>query len=127
MKPKRKKRAVTLIEIMIVILLIGLIGGALAFNMKGSMEKGKVFKSEQNCARISDALMMAYAEGKFDIETECANRAKVKSVLKKSPLIKNVDKVLKDGWGVDITIECNKNGDLVVSSAKADAWNAKNN
>ncbi len=53
----------TLIEIMIVILLIGMIGGALAFNMRGSMDEGKKFKTRQNIARVYDILMMEHAEG----------------------------------------------------------------
>ena len=60
---KIKKRFITLIEIMIVILLIGLIGGALAFNMRGSIDEGKAFKSEQNISRLHDVLMMEYANG----------------------------------------------------------------
>ncbi len=99
MTKKRKKRAVTLIEIMIVILLIGLIGGALAFNMRGSVDKGKIFKTEQNCARVYDALMMASAIGEFDCEKDCNDPDKIKATLKSSQLIKDVDKVLVDGWG----------------------------
>ena len=39
----RKKRAITLLEIMIVILLIGLIGGVVSYNLKGTLDKGKAF------------------------------------------------------------------------------------
>lgn len=53
----------TLIEIMIVILLIGIVGGALAFNMKGSLDHGRDFKTEQNCQRVSDILNMELAKG----------------------------------------------------------------
>lgn len=98
MKHQKKKRAVTLIEIMIVILLIGLIGGALAFNMRGSVDKGKIFKSEQNAARVYDALMMASASGDFNLD-DCNNPAKVKEVLEKSALVKDANKVILDGWG----------------------------
>lgn len=59
---KRQKRPVTLIEIMIVILLIGIIGGALAFNMRGSLDKGRQFKTEQNIARVKDILEMKFAD-----------------------------------------------------------------
>ena len=118
MKLKRKKRAVTLIEIMIVILLIGLIGGTLAVNMRGSMEKGKAFKTEQNCNKVYDALMLAYAEGKFDLEpSELSNHVKIKQILSKSPLIKNADQVLKDGWGKPLEFSI-VNGDLVVAQKK---------
>ena len=117
---KKKKRAVTLIEIMIVIVLIGLIGGALAFNMRGSVDKGKIFKSEQNAARVYDALMMASAVGEFKLE-DYNNNTKVKAALKKSALIKDVDKALTDGWGEEIQIRRHGNNDLEVFSAKARA------
>lgn len=121
---RRKKRAVTLIEIMIVILLIGLIGGALAFNMRGSMDKGKEFKTEQNCARVYDALMIAYAAGEFNLE-DYDNLAKVQQVLENSPMIKDATKTLKDGWGVNLIIQ-HENGDLLVFSQKArDLENAR--
>ncbi len=58
-----KKQAITLIEIMIVILLIGLIGGTLAYNMRGSLDKGKEFKTEQNKSKLYDVLMLEYAKG----------------------------------------------------------------
>jgi type II secretory pathway pseudopilin PulG len=115
MKRKEKKRSVTLIEIMIVILLIGLIGGALAFNMRGSLEKGKVFKTEQNCAKVREALLMAYTLGEFEIKN-CSNAAAVKEALENSPFIKDVDKVLVDGWGELLLITLKGNDDIEVTS-----------
>lgn len=41
-KTKRKKQSITLVEMMVVITLIGIIGGALAFNMRGSLQKGNL-------------------------------------------------------------------------------------
>jgi prepilin-type N-terminal cleavage/methylation domain-containing protein len=117
---KRKKRAVTLIEIMIVILLIGLIGGALAFNMRGSMDKGRVFKSEQNAARVYDALMMAYAEGNFEL-SQYNDEKRILEILNKSPLIKDGTKIIKDAWGEKLKIEV-ENNELLVYSAKAKQW-----
>jgi type II secretory pathway pseudopilin PulG len=98
---KNQKRPVTLIEIMIVILLIGLIGGALAFNMRGSVDKGKLFKTEQNCARVYDALMMEYAKGEKSLEQIAANPKKFLAI---SPLVKDGATLLKDAWGNDLTI-----------------------
>ncbi len=115
MKGKRKKRPVTLIEIMIVILLIGLIGGALAFNMRGSMDKGKVFKSEQNVSRVYDALMMEYAKGTQSIP-DIINRSR--TILQDSPLVKDVDKVLKDGWGENLQIVAEGDNNLDVYSQR---------
>lgn len=123
MKQKRKKRAVTLIEIMIVILLIGLIGGALAFNMRGSMDKGRMFKTEQNCCRVYDALMMAYASGEFELN-DYQNQAKIEDILSKSPLIKDSKKVMLDAWGDTLKFRL-ENSDLVVYSEKAEKWESE--
>ena len=46
MKKKKKQYALTLIEIMIVIVLIGLIGSVIGANMKGSLDEGKAFKTK---------------------------------------------------------------------------------
>jgi type II secretory pathway pseudopilin PulG len=112
---KNRKRSVTLIEIMIVILLIGLIGGALAFNMRGSMDKGKLFKTEQNCARVYDALMMEYAKGEKSLDEIVEDKERI---LENSPLVKGGKKILKDAWGNDLTIVVSGD-ELQIFSAKA--------
>jgi len=123
MKGKRKKRPVTLIEIMIVILLIGLIGGALAFNMRGSVDKGRVFKTEQNISRVYDALMMEYAKGENDLKQIVDNRV---TVLKECPFVKDGPKLLKDAWGNDLSITIDQEADdIVVTSPKLDQIDAK--
>ena len=118
MKGKRKKRPVTLIEIMIVILLIGLIGGALAFNMRGSMDKGKVFKSEQNASRVYDSLMMEYAKGTININEIVGNKEAILKILNESPLVKDAEKILKDGWGEELQIVAKGDNDLDVYSQR---------
>ena len=114
---KKKKRPVTLIEIMIVILLIGLIGGALAFNMRGSMDKGRVFKTEQNKARVYDALMMANAAGEFNLSDHDKEDV-VKQVLQDSPFIKDADTALLDGWGTRLVIDLDGDDDLDIYSQR---------
>lgn len=91
---KRKKRPITLIEIMIVILLIGLIGGALAFNMRGSVDEGKAFKTRQNISRIEDILMLELVKGKETLQ-EIAGHWE--ETVRASPLVKG-DDIVKDGW-----------------------------
>ncbi len=115
MKEKRRKRPVTLIEIMIVIMLIGLIGGALAFNMRGSMDKGRSFKTEQNISRVYDALMMEYAKGEKNLEEIVADP---ELVLEDCPFIKEGAKLLKDGWGNDLIITITDDDDLKITSPK---------
>ncbi len=117
MKRRVKKKAVTLIEIMIVILLIGLIGGALAFNMRGSMDKGKIFKTEQHCARVYDALMMEYAKGDKTLAQIVEDKI---NIMKETPIAKDGEKFLKEAWGVELDIQVDQtNDDLVISRKKS--------
>ena len=111
-KKKKKKRAVTLIEIMIVIMLISLIGGALAFNMRGSMDQGRAFKTDQNIARVRDILLMADVDGDLstdDIVTGWRN------IVGKSSLV-DASKVIVDGWNQPLNVVKNDDNDIVVTS-----------
>lgn len=119
---KKKKRAVTLIEMMIVILLIGLIGGALAFNMRGSLDKGRSFTTEQNILRIQDILTLEHA----DRQTSLPEIARTwEAIVLRSPLVKG-DKIIKDGWGERFSVSVNteQNADQLfkIESAKNTAF-----
>ncbi len=106
----RKKRAITLLEIMIVILLIGLIGGVVSYNLKGTLDKGKAFASDEGAKKLEDILNLEIQQGTMtsqEIAQDTSdNRAVVRSVVLNSGLIsaKQVDKFLKDGWGEFYTI-----------------------
>ncbi|MCH9608555.1 MAG: hypothetical protein S4CHLAM45_11330 [Chlamydiales bacterium] len=118
---KKKKRSVTLIEIMIVIMLIGLIGGALAFNMRGSMDQGRVFKTEQNQARIQDILTLEIAKGEDPAKIKSTWETKVKE----SPLA-NQD-IVFDGWKDKFEVSVDGEGEVVVVSKKLNTYNKKKN
>jgi general secretion pathway protein G len=108
-----KKRSITLLEIMIVIFLIGLIGGVVGYNMKGSLDKGRAFKTEQAKKQIRDILLLETASGKSisDIVKE------PRTYLTDSHLVKNVSDLLKDGWGEEfkIALTRDKTDVLVIS------------
>ncbi len=110
----RKKRAVTLIEIMIVILIIGLISGVLAYNFKGSLDKGKVFKSEQGASQIKSILMLELAKGDKTIEEITSDWD---HVLTESGLAAKPQDLMKDGWGQPYSVT-HVNDDIIVESAK---------
>ncbi len=117
MKGRKKKRPVTLIEMMIVIMLIGLIGGALAVNMRGSMNKGRIFKTEQNISRVYDALMMEYAKGEIKTLQEIIDKRE--TILEKCPFVKDGNLLLKDAWGEELTFEIDSlQDDLIVTSSR---------
>ncbi len=110
---KKKKRAVTLIEIMIVIMLISLIGGALAFNMRGSMDQGRAFKTDQNIARVRDILLMATADDDLETSDIVANW---RNIVLNSPIVDG-KKVVVDGWNKPLNVAASGD-DIVVTSEK---------
>ncbi len=116
-----KKRAVTLIEILIVMLLIGIIGGVLAFNMKGSLDKGRIFKTEQSMRLIEDILSMEVACG--------GNRDTVvaswENLVKNSPLAGRGEELTKDGWGEKFSVYPENTEEIKVFSKRYEEWKQK--
>jgi type II secretory pathway pseudopilin PulG len=116
MKTCRKKRTLTLLEIMIVIVLIGLIGSVIGFNMKGSLDEGRAFKTRQAQEQIKDILMLEVARG-TPIDDVIENR---EQYLANSGLVKKAKDFLKDGWGQDFEVKADgrANSNIIVSSEK---------
>lgn len=97
---KKKKRSITLLEIMIVIFLIGLIGGVVGYNMKGSIDRGRAFKTEESMARISDILELEMiSQGLSPPQVV----VQAQSILAKSGFFKDPKTALNDGWGQPMT------------------------
>jgi type II secretory pathway pseudopilin PulG len=112
---RRKKRTLTLLEIMIVIVLIGIIGSVVGVNMKGSLDAGRAFKSRQAIEQIQDILMLEVARG-TPIEEVIQNRA---AYLDESGLVKDGTKFLRDGWGHEFEVKpYGKSGDDIVVTSK---------
>ena len=120
MKRKKKKFALTLIEIMIVIVLIGLIGSVIGANMKGSLDEGRAFKSKYAIDQIKDILMLEVAKGE-SIDTVVAQKEKY---LENSGMVKDVNKMLKDGWGEEFQVS-HKGQKITVYSKALAAYQAK--
>jgi prepilin-type N-terminal cleavage/methylation domain-containing protein len=114
------KRAFTLLEIMIVILLITIITGAVGYNMRGTLEKGKAFRTERAKEQLHDLLIYCYAETK-DADLILKN---VESAITSTGLAKNPKELLKDGWGVPFEIKASKlKNDFVIRSEKLEGYN----
>jgi type II secretory pathway pseudopilin PulG len=120
MKMQTKKRHFSLLEIMIVIFLIGLIGGTIGYNMKGSLDKGRVFKTEESIRQIEDILQLQVAEG-TEINEVAANP---EEYLNRSGLVKDSSKLLHDGWGGEIDVSV-VNDELRVKSKNLEIYNKK--
>jgi type II secretory pathway pseudopilin PulG len=117
---KNTKRHITLLEIMIVIFLISIIGAAIGYNMKGSLERGKAFKTEQAISQINDILLLE-AE-KNDIAMKDIP-PQAEQLLEKSGLVKNTQALMKDGWGEKIRIFVNKKNNLRIVSQRLRSYN----
>ena len=125
MKLRRKKRSLTLLEIMIVIVLIGLIGSVIGFNMKGSLDEGRAFKTRQASEQIKDILMLEVARG-VNIQEVVDNKEKY---LANSGLVKSPEKLLKDGWNepFEVKVNAKTQSDIIVKSEKLKAHDRKKN
>lgn len=113
-----KKRFVTLIEMMIVMFLIALITGALAWNFGGALDKGKVFKTRTNIERLESILLIAAADHPDffdDIESNW------KDFVKQSPLVQNPNTLMKDAWGQEYKVTT-EDGDIQVRSDRLDDY-----
>ncbi len=104
-----------MLEIMIVICLITLITGVIGYNMKGSLDKGKAFRTEQARDQLHDMLLLALSDGKR-IDDILANP---KEVLIKLGLARDPDNLLKDGWNQPFSIRANRaKTDFVIISRR---------
>ena len=110
----KKKNAFTLLEIMIVIFLIGLIGSIIGYNMKGSLDEGKAFKTKQAQIRLREIFELELSKG------TTAERIKEhpEKVLKAAGIVNNPDKLIKDGWGNKFVIEVIDEDTVRVTSEK---------
>jgi prepilin-type N-terminal cleavage/methylation domain-containing protein len=111
---KKGKKGLTLIEIMIVILILGLISGLFMYNMKGSLEEGKAFKTEQASQQIQEIFSMQIAMG---VDPELVQK-EPELVLKNAKMFKDPKSMLKDGWGVSYKIEVSEDDEVFVRSDK---------
>jgi type II secretory pathway pseudopilin PulG len=110
-----KRRFVTLIEMMIVMFLIALITGVVAYNYRGSLDEGKAFKTKAAIERLETILNLEAAQHPSFMQ----NTSAWQEVVRRSPLVQNVDALLKDGWGEDYEVTSDpSNGTIEVRSKK---------
>jgi len=92
---RRQQRGMTLIEIMVVVIIIGLIGTAVAVNVIGRLNEAKVQTAKSDIAKIADAIdqykMMRnnYPTGEEALDV----------LIREKFLKANKDGKIKDPWG----------------------------
>lgn len=111
---QQKKKYITLIEIMIVMFLIALIAGVVAYNYRGSLDEGRAFETKQNMQKVKNILELYYLKQPGGIPTEL-DAAKAQDALKKSGLVPDAAKLVQDGWGKAFTIKV-ENGEIMVTT-----------
>ena len=118
----KRRRYLTLIEIMVVIVLIGLIGGVVAYNVGGSLQEGKAFKTKQGALQIGNILMLEVASSPAGLATLQNNW---QDTLASSPLVKRGGKdLLADGWGGEYTVTV-VDDQLQITSQAYTTWYTK--
>ncbi|MBA3958524.1 MAG: general secretion pathway protein GspG [Parachlamydiaceae bacterium] len=116
-----QRRCITLIEIMIVMFLIALITGVVAYNYRGALDEGKAFKTKAGIERLQTILNLAVADNP-DIQLSGGGW---KTIIENSPLVSNHRALTKDGWGVDYIVNYDsQTGNVAVRSEKLDAYEA---
>ena len=111
---KIRKQAITLLEIMIVIFIIGIIGSVIGYNMKGSMDEGRAYRSEHGSKQVHDLLTLKIAEG-YNIEEVLGDAP---TFLKQTGFVSNPTKLLKDGWNQNYEIRRINEDEFIVYSPK---------
>lgn len=119
----KKKRHITLMEIIIVMFLIALITGVIVLNYQGTLEEGKAFKTKAAIERVETILNLKAAESPGILEN--IDRG-WEDVIRGSPLVKNPNDFINDGWGKKFDVEV-KDGTINVNSTNyQDYLNKKN-
>jgi general secretion pathway protein G len=116
-----KKRYITLIEIMIVMFLIALITGVIAYNYRGSLDEGKAFKTKAAIEKVETILNLRASEDPH-LQDSITSPSVWQDIIKHSPLVSNSNALLKDGWGGDFTVTIDTSGAIRVHSQKYEEY-----
>lgn len=118
-----KRRFLTLIEMMIVMFIIALITGGLAYRYVGSLDESRAFKTKVAIDRVSGILNLKAADDPSFIEKA---RSEWEGVIDTSPLVANANDLKNDGWGQKFQIDVIDGDTIIVRSRKYDDY-LKNN
>jgi len=97
----KKKYAMSLLEVMVVIFIIGIIGSVVGYNMRGSLDHGKAFKTKESARKLYEIVVFESLSNN-SIPPDTPNpipKDMVRDVLSKSDLVRRPKDLIKDGWG----------------------------
>lgn len=117
----KKRRFITLVEMMIVMFLIAMITGVIAYNYTGSLEEGKAFKTKHGIDKINTVLdlhLATHPEDRDHIENRW------REIVESSQLVKSPKELIKDGWGVEYSVSKDQNNDIEIKSEKYNQYQA---
>ncbi|MFT4551654.1 MAG: general secretion pathway protein G [Chlamydiales bacterium] len=118
-KPKKRRRFMTLIEIMIVMFLISIIAGMVTYKVKGSIDYGKAFQTHQKIVQMKQILELAAIQ-----KTPAYAQREWKVIVNRSLMSSKENALHTDGWGDAFRVavkynETDRNKiDVVISSTK---------
>jgi len=110
-----KRRCVTLIEMMIVMFLIALITGVVAYNYRGSLDEGKAFKTKAGIEKLETILNLEAAKNPHLHDKISSDW---QAVVVGSPLVHDPKALLKDGWGDEYQVNINSDTDAITVHSK---------
>ena len=114
-----QRRFVTLIEIMIVMFLIALITGVIAYNYRGSLDEGKAFKSKAGIEKLETILNL---EASKNPQLASSIQSNWQEVVRRSPLVQDPNSLIRDGWGEEYQVTTDDNGNIRVESRKFEEY-----
>ena len=117
----KKKKFITLVEMMIVMFLIAMITGVIAYNYTGSLDEGKAFKTKSGMDKIRTVLDLHLAANPDDRDHI---ESRWRQIVEESNLVKNARELTKDGWGIDYQVSQGQDGDIEIKSDKYDQYQA---
>ncbi len=121
---KRKKQAMTLLEVMIVIFIIGIISSVIGYNMKGSLNKAKAFKTTEGMKKILEIFELEIAQGSASLQEVVSSP---EDVLEGSGLVTSGKEMFKDGWGQPYEIRLSTSGRILLKSKAYETFLKKQN
>lgn len=112
---KIKRRFVTLIEMMIVMFLIALITGVVAYNYRGTLEEGKVFKTKTGIQKLETILNLEVAKNP---QLSGNIKSNWQAIILNSPMVHDPQALIVDGWGMPYDVDIDDNGAVKVTSQR---------